>query len=117
MQFKGFMAKITYLPVAGSNMGSVLAVFTLFGPRHVLLHRRLVLMPETLVGLPMHVPGPARERLGHVAASAQPNANFLRLPQRTEMPLLILGFVRQPLAFPANNAGSDGIEDSAAPVT
>ncbi len=27
-----------------------------------------------------------------------------------------LGFVRQPPAFPANNTGSDGIEDSAAPA-
>ncbi len=36
---------------------------------HVLLHRRLVLTPETLVGPPMHVAGPARKRLGHVGAS------------------------------------------------
>ncbi len=37
---------------------------------HVLLHRRLVLTPETLVGPPVHVTGPARERFGHVGASA-----------------------------------------------
>ncbi len=84
---------------------------------YVLLHCRLVSVPQAQVGPPMHVTGPARERLRHVGASTQPNANFLRLGQRPEMPRLILGFVRQPPALPANNTGSDGIKDSTSPTT
>ena len=64
----------------------------------------------------MHVTGLAREWLGQVDAPAYPAANFLRLSQRSEMARLILGFVGQPAALPANNTGSDGIEDSASPA-
>lgn len=108
-------------PTAGLLVRRPSASAALFERRchrtYVPLHCRLVSVPQAQVGSLVHVVGPAWERFRHVGASAQPNANFLRLPQCPEMPRLTLAFVRQPPAFPAKNAGSDEIEDSAAPAT